>query len=77
MKINTLQDLYIEELRDIYNAETQLTKALPPVVQCVRSVELRDIVKDHLEETKEHIGRLDEIFENLGVSAKGKTGYVF
>lgn len=72
MKINTLQDLYIEELRDIYNAETQLLKALPKVAQAASSDELRSAVEDHLEQTTEHVNRLDQIFENLGESPKGK-----
>src|SRR5215204_370447 len=72
MKINTLQDLYIEELRDIYNAETQLVKALPKVAQAATSDELRSAVEDHLEQTKEQVERLDQIFESLGTASKGK-----
>ncbi len=72
MKINTLQDLYVEELRDIYNAETQLVKALPKVAQAATSDELRTAVEDHLEQTKEQIERLDQIFESLGAASKGK-----
>lgn len=72
MKINTLQDLYIEELRDIYNAETQLVKALPKVAQAATSDELRSSIEDHLEQTKEHVERLDQIFESLGTASKGK-----
>jgi ferritin-like metal-binding protein YciE len=72
MKINTLQDLYIEELRDIYNAETQLIKALPKVAQAATSDELRAAFEDHLEQTKEHVERLDQIFESLGTASKGK-----
>jgi ferritin-like metal-binding protein YciE len=72
MKINTLQDLYIEELRDIYNAETQLVKALPKVAQAATSDELRAAIEDHLEQTKEHVERLDQIFESLGAASKGK-----
>jgi len=72
MKINTLQDLYVEELRDIYNAENQLVKALPKVAQAASSDELRSAVEDHLEQTKEHVERLDQIFESLGESPKGK-----
>jgi ferritin-like metal-binding protein YciE len=72
MKINSLQDLYIEELRDIYNAETQLIKALPKVAEAANSDELRSAIEDHLEETKEHVERLDEIFGNLGSASKGK-----
>lgn len=72
MKINTLQDLYVEELRDIYNAENQLVKALPKVAQAANSDELRSAVEDHLDQTREHIERLDQIFESLGESSKGK-----
>ncbi len=72
MKINTLQDLYIEELRDIYNAEQQLVKALPKVAQAANSDELRSAIEDHLETTREQIERLDQIFENIGSSSKGK-----
>ena len=72
MKINTLQDLYIEELRDIYNAESQLVKALPKVAQAATSDELRTAIEDHLEQTKEQIERLDQIFESLGTASKGK-----
>jgi ferritin-like metal-binding protein YciE len=72
MKINTLQDLYIEELRDIYNAETQLVKALPKLAQAATSDELRGSIEDHLEQTKEQVERLDQIFESLGSASKGK-----
>ncbi len=72
MKINTLQDLYIEELRDIYNAENQLLKALPKVAQAATSDELRSSIEDHLEQTKEQVERLDQIFESLGTASKGK-----
>lgn len=72
MKINTLQDLYIEELRDIYNAENQLLKALPKMAGAATSEELRTALEDHFEQTKEHVERLDQIFESIGVPAKGK-----
>jgi len=72
MKINNLQDLYVEELRDIYNAETQLVKALPKIAKAANSEELRAALEDHLEQTKEHVTRLDQIFESLGESPKGK-----
>ncbi len=72
MKINTLQDLYIEELRDLHNAETQLVKALPKVAAAANSDELRTAFEDHLEQTREHVERLNQIFESLGESPKGK-----
>ena len=72
MKINTLQDLYVEELQDIYNAETQLVKALPKAIEACTSDELRSALEDHLDQTKEHVERLDQIFESLDESPKGK-----
>ncbi|MDB6029373.1 MAG: hypothetical protein JWM68_5596 [Verrucomicrobiales bacterium] len=72
MKINTLQDLYIHELQDIYSAETQLVKALPKVIEACTSDELRSALEDHLDQTKEQVERLDTIFESLDESPKGK-----
>ena len=72
MKLNNLKDLYIEELRDLYSAESQILKALPKVIEECTSEELRSSLEDHLEQTKEQVERLDEVFENLGASAKGK-----
>ncbi len=72
MKINTLQDLYTEELQDLYSAETQLVKALPKVIEECSSDELRSAIEDHLDQTKEHVERLDQIFESLDESPKGK-----
>ncbi|MEY2545125.1 MAG: hypothetical protein QOG48_242 [Verrucomicrobiota bacterium] len=73
MKLDTLQKLYIEELRDVYNAENQLLKALPKMAKSASSEELRQAFEDHLEETKEHVERLDEIFKALDEKATGKT----
>jgi ferritin-like metal-binding protein YciE len=73
MKLDSLQKLYLEELRDIHNAENQLLKALPKMAKAANSEELKQALEDHLEETQGHVERLDEIFEGLGESAKGKT----
>jgi ferritin-like metal-binding protein YciE len=73
MKLDSLEPLFAEELRDIYNAETQLTKALPRMAKAASSNELKSAFQEHLEQTKEHIARLEEIFESLGKPAKGKT----
>jgi ferritin-like metal-binding protein YciE len=73
MKIDTLQKLFIEELRDIYSAENQLLKALPKMAKGASSDELKQAFEDHLEETKEHVERLEKIFEGLDESPKGKT----
>ena len=72
MKLKNLQDLYIEELRDVYNAESQILKALPKVIDAATSEELRSALEDHLDQTKEHVERLDEVFQNLGANPKGK-----
>jgi ferritin-like metal-binding protein YciE len=73
MKRDTLQKLYTNELRDLYNAEHQLLKALPKMAKAASSEELKDAFKKHLEQTKGHVERLEQIFEELGENPKGKT----
>src|SRR5256885_14977797 len=73
MKLETLQKLYINELRDLYNAENQLIKALPKMAKGASSEELADAFEKHLKETETHVERLEEIFEELDESPKGKT----
>jgi len=73
MKLDSLETLFVEELRDLYSAETQLVKVLPKMVKRAHSEELKQAFEEHLELTREHVERLDEIFENLGKPAKGKT----
>ena len=70
---NPLHDLFLEELADIYNAEQQLTKALPKMAKAAESDELRQAFEDHLQQTENQISRLDEVFESLGESMKRKT----
>jgi ferritin-like metal-binding protein YciE len=72
MKLSTLEDLYIDELRDLYNAERQLLKALPKMAKAAESDELRTAFTEHLEQTKGHVSRLEQIFEELGVAPRGK-----
>jgi ferritin-like metal-binding protein YciE len=67
-----LKELYIDELKDIYNAENQLVKALPKMAKAASSEELRAGFEEHLEQTRGHVQRLDQIFEMLGESPKGK-----
>lgn len=67
-----LQDVLINELRDIYSAENQLVKALPKLAKGARNRELKQLFKDHLEETKGHVLRLREVFEHIGKKATGK-----
>lgn len=65
MKLTTLRDLLIEELKDLHNAESQLMKALPKIAKAVTSEELSEAILSHLEETKGHIERLEQCFELL------------
>ncbi len=73
MKIDSLETLLVEELKDIYNAENQLLKALPKMAKKATSAELKSGFEEHLEQTRGHIKRLEEVFEELGKTAKGKT----
>jgi ferritin-like metal-binding protein YciE len=73
MKLDTLKTLYIDELRDLYNAEGQLLKALPKMAKAASSEELKDAFEKHLEQTKSHVERLEEVFEDIGEKPKGKT----
>jgi ferritin-like metal-binding protein YciE len=73
MKLESLETLYIEELRDIYNAENQLVKALPKMAKAASSPELKQAFEEHLEQTQEHVDRLEEIFKKLDKKPSGKT----
>jgi ferritin-like metal-binding protein YciE len=73
MKLDRLQKLYTDELRDLYNAENQLLKALPKMAKAASSDELKDAFEKHLEQTKGHVERLEQVFEELGEKPKGKT----
>lgn len=73
MKLNSLRDLWIEEMRDLYNAENQLVKALPKMAKAASSPELKEAFESHLEETRNHVERLEEIFQRLGKKPSGKT----
>jgi ferritin-like metal-binding protein YciE len=67
-----LRELYVDELKDIYNAENQLIKALPKMAKAANSDELRQGFEKHLEQTKGHVQRLEKIFKSLNESPKGK-----
>ncbi len=73
MKLDSLRTLWIEEMRDLYNAENQLLKALPKMAKKASTPELKKAFESHLEETQTHIERLDEIFVKLGKKPTGKT----
>lgn len=68
----TLHDAFLDELRDIYDAEKQLTKALPKLAKTATSPKLREAFESHLEETRGHVERLEEVFENLEEKVRGK-----
>jgi ferritin-like metal-binding protein YciE len=68
----TLHDAFLDELRDSYDAEKQLTKALPKLAKAATSPELRQAFESHLEETRGHVERLEQVFDLLDEKAKGK-----
>jgi ferritin-like metal-binding protein YciE len=72
MEIDTLQKLYVEELRDLHSAERQIIQALPRMIKAASAPELKAALQDHLEITKEQLARLDQIFETLGKKGTGK-----
>jgi|SRR5271166_1007997 len=72
LKLNSLRDLLVEELRDLYNAETQLVDALPKMAEAATSHELKSAFEHHLEETREHVSRLENIFQQIE-EATGET----
>jgi ferritin-like metal-binding protein YciE len=72
MEHNALMELYVDELKDLYDAENRLVKALPKVAKAATSEKLRSAVEQHLEQTRGHVDRLKEIFDNMGEKATGK-----
>lgn len=72
MQNDSLRRLYIDELRDLYNAETQLVKALPKMAKASSNTELRQAFEEHLRQTSEQVSRLEQIFESLDEKPTGK-----
>jgi ferritin-like metal-binding protein YciE len=72
MEMNDLQDLLVENLKDLYSAETQLVKALPKVAKKVENDQLRSAIQEHLQQTQGHVQRLEQIFDKLGEKPTGK-----
>jgi ferritin-like metal-binding protein YciE len=72
MEMESLRDLYVDELKDVYNAEKQLLKALPRMARAASHDELRSAFEDHLNVTEEQVRRLETIFDDLGKPARGK-----
>src|SRR6195952_4895282 len=72
MPLESLADLYVEELKDLYSAENQILKALPKMIKAASHPELKSAFADHLEQTKGHVERLVQICDDIGASPKGK-----
>ena len=72
MKLETLRDLYVEQLQDLHNAETQLVEALPKMAKAASNKQLQNGFTEHLAQTKTHVQRLEQIFQQLGTSPKNQ-----
>ncbi len=72
MKLNNLKDLFIHELKDVYNAEQQILKALPKMKEAASSSDLQKAFEKHLKETENHVSRLENVFKNMNEKATGE-----
>jgi ferritin-like metal-binding protein YciE len=72
-KLTSLRDLLVEQLQDLYDAEHQLTEALPKMAQAARNPQIQQAFTSHLAETQRHISRLEQVFQIVGVQAQRKT----
>jgi ferritin-like metal-binding protein YciE len=73
MKIETLRDLYVEQLQDLYSAETQIVAALPKMAKAASHTQLQSAFQEHLTQTQQHVQRLEQIFQQLGKKSGGQT----
>src|ERR1700755_1960259 len=73
MSVETLKELLIDELKDLYSAEKQIVRALPKLAKAASTPELQEAILNHLEETKEQVARLEKIGELIGKKLTGKT----
>lgn len=73
MKLNTLRDLYVEQLQDLYSAETQLVEALPKMAKAATHPQLQAAFQQHLAETQQQVQRLEQVFQRLGQKPGGHT----
>ncbi len=73
LKVESLHQLFVKELRDLYDAENQITEALPEMIESASASELKEALEEHLEVTKEHVERLDRIFGLLQYKASRST----
>ncbi|HEV2445498.1 MAG TPA: DUF892 family protein, partial [Candidatus Sulfopaludibacter sp.] len=72
MKLESLHDLYLNELHDLYNAENQILKALPKMIETAQSTDLRTALNEHMQETHEHVRRLQQVFQLHNEEVKGQ-----
>jgi hypothetical protein len=72
MKIDNLQELFIEQLRDLYDGEQQITEALPKLIEKATNPELKNALKEHLDVTKQQVSRLEQIFRGLNEKTHGR-----
>lgn len=73
MTASTMHDLFVQELRDIYHAEKQLVKALPKMAKAASATNLRQAFEQHLEQTRNQVQRLEQVFDQLDVRVRGRT----
>ncbi len=73
MRVETMEELFIGQIQDLYDAEKQLVKALPKMAEAATSSELRSAFEDHLQQTKGQIKRLEQVFTEVGKKASGET----
>jgi len=71
--LNTFDDLFVEQLQDLYDAEQRLTKALPKMAAAAHNTALKSAFQDHLRQTENHVTRLEQVFKLIGKSAQSKT----
>ncbi len=72
MKLNSLHELFVRELRDLYDAENQLVKALPKMAEKANYSELQNAINEHLEQTRNQVRRLEQVFESIGAEVKAE-----
>jgi ferritin-like metal-binding protein YciE len=72
-EFNSLQDLFLDQIRDLYDAEQRIVKALPKMIDSAQAPELKQAFQHHLQETEQHVTRLERIFNQIGTDAKRET----
>jgi len=73
LALNSFDDLFLEQLEDLYDAEQRLTKALPKMAEAANSASLKSAFQEHLRQTQNHVSRLEQVFKLLGKTARSKT----